>query len=98
MDVLLGTPLPDPQGITSVMLYSYSKNHLFLYFYLFKMCAVVNGTHESARGTPVCPLGVLQSLRAAGWVVPADQQDAHELLHVLLSCIEEETTNMSKKV
>lgn len=59
---------------------------------------VVNGTHESARGTPVCPLGVLQALRAAGWVVPADQQDAHELLHVLLSCIEEETTSMSKKV
>lgn len=58
----------------------------------------MNGTHESARGTPVCPLGVLQALRAAGWVVPADQQDAHELLHVLLSCIEEETTAMAKKV
>lgn len=58
----------------------------------------MNGTHESARGTPVCPLGVLQALRAAGWVVPADQQDAHELMHVLLSCIEEETTAMARKV
>lgn len=67
-------------------------NWLFLFF------TVVNGTHESARGTPVCPLGVLQALRAAGWVVPADQQDAHELLHVLLSCIEEETQALAKKV
>ncbi|XP_041979415.1 ubiquitin carboxyl-terminal hydrolase 30 homolog isoform X2 [Aricia agestis] len=64
---------------------------------LYTVIEVVNGTHESARGTPVCPLGVLQALRAAGWVVPADQQDAHELLHVLLSCIEEETQAMSKK-
>lgn len=71
--------------------------NLFSFFFLFSSL-VVNGTHESARGTPVCPLGVLQALRGAGWVVPADQQDAHELLHVLLSCIEEETAAMSKKV
>ncbi|XP_026313987.1 ubiquitin carboxyl-terminal hydrolase 30 homolog [Hyposmocoma kahamanoa] len=64
---------------------------------LYTVIEVVNGTHESARGTPVCPLGVLQALRAAGWVVPADQQDAHELMHVLLSCIEEETTAMARK-
>ncbi|GBP83457.1 Ubiquitin carboxyl-terminal hydrolase 30 homolog [Eumeta japonica] len=64
---------------------------------LYTVIDVVNGTHETARGTPVCPLGVLQSLRAAGWVVPPDQQDAHELLHVLLSCIEEETQAMAKK-
>ncbi|VVD00722.1 unnamed protein product [Leptidea sinapis] len=65
---------------------------------LYTVIEVVNGTHESARGTPVCPLGVLQALRAAGWVVPADQQDAHELLHVLLTCIEEETAAMARKV
>lgn len=41
---------------------------------------------------------MLQALRGAGWVVPADQQDAHELLHVLLSCVEEETAAMAKKV
>lgn len=61
------------------------------------LVAVVNGTHAEARGTEVCPLGVLQGLRAAGWVVPQDQQDAHELLHVLLSCIDEEVTAMAKK-
>lgn len=70
---------------------------LFRYSHYYPS-TVVNGTHESARGTPVCPLGVLQSLRAAGWVIPADQQDAHELLHVLLSCVEEETIAMARKV
>ncbi|KOB74672.1 Ubiquitin-specific protease [Operophtera brumata] len=69
----------------------------FLNTLLQSLAAFVNGTHESARGTPVCPLGVLQSLRAAGWVIPADQQDAHELLHVLLSCVEEETIAMARK-
>ncbi|CAG9136843.1 unnamed protein product [Plutella xylostella] len=39
---------------------------------LYTVIEVVNGTHESARGTAVCPLGVLQALRGAGWVVPAE--------------------------
>lgn len=64
---------------------------------LYTVIDVVNGTHPSARGTPVCPLGVFQALRGAGWVVPEDQQDAHELLHVLMSCVEEETQAMTKK-
>ncbi|KAG7308329.1 hypothetical protein JYU34_005524 [Plutella xylostella] len=64
---------------------------------LYTVIEVVNGTHESARGTAVCPLGVLQALRGAGWVVPAEQQDAHELLHVLLSCVDEEISAMAKK-
>ncbi|XP_049873352.1 ubiquitin carboxyl-terminal hydrolase 30 homolog [Pectinophora gossypiella] len=77
--------------------YAKADAHNSMITTLYTVIEVVNGTHESARGTPVCPLGVLQALRAAGWVVPADQQDAHELLHVLLSCIEEETTAMAKK-
>lgn len=60
---------------------------------------VVNGSHESARGAgPVCPLGVLRCLGALGWVVPEDQHDAHELLHVLFSCIDEENQAASKRV
>ncbi|CAH0585415.1 unnamed protein product [Chrysodeixis includens] len=77
--------------------YAKADSHNSMITTLYTVIEVVNGTHESARGTPVCPLGVLQALRAAGWVVPADQQDAHELLHVLLSCIEEETTTMARK-
>ncbi|KPI95787.1 PREDICTED: ubiquitin carboxyl-terminal hydrolase 30 homolog [Papilio xuthus] len=77
--------------------YAKADAHNSMITTLYTVIEVVNGTHESARGTPVCPLGVLQSLRAAGWVIPADQQDAHELLHVLLSCIEEETTAMARK-
>ncbi|CAH2048921.1 unnamed protein product, partial [Iphiclides podalirius] len=77
--------------------YAKADAHNSMITTLYTVIEVVNGTHESARGTPVCPLGVLQSLRAAGWVIPADQQDAHELLHVLLSCVEEETTAMARK-
>ncbi|CAH2095806.1 unnamed protein product [Euphydryas editha] len=86
-----------PTFIEWLKKYAKANGHNSMITTLYTVIEVVNGTHESARGTPVCPLGVLQSLRAAGWVVPADQQDAHELLHVLLSCIEEETTAMSKK-
>ncbi|KAM3957766.1 LOW QUALITY PROTEIN: ubiquitin specific protease 30 [Aphomia sociella] len=77
--------------------YAKADAHNSMITTLYTVIEVVNGTHEAARGTPVCPLGVLQALRAAGWVVPADQQDAHELMHVLLSCIEEETNAMARK-
>lgn len=58
----------------------------------------MNGIHSVSRGGPVCPLGVLRCLGALGWVVPEDQHDAHELLHVLLSCVEEETQAAAKRV
>lgn len=66
---------------------------------LYQIFIVVNGSHENARGAgPVCPLGVLRCLGALGWVVPEDQHDAHELLHVLFSCIDEENQAASKRV
>ncbi|KAJ8731076.1 hypothetical protein PYW07_004240 [Mythimna separata] len=97
LNTLLQALAACPTFIDWLKKYAKADSHNSMITTLYTVIEVVNGTHESARGTPVCPLGVLQSLRAAGWVVPADQQDAHELLHVLLSCIEEETTSMSKK-
>ncbi|XP_072949685.1 ubiquitin carboxyl-terminal hydrolase 30 homolog [Epargyreus clarus] len=97
LNTLLQALAACPSFIEWLRKYAKSDGHNSMITTLYTVIEVVNGTHESARGTPVCPLGVLQALRAAGWVVPADQQDAHELLHVLLSCIEEETTAMSKK-
>ncbi|OWR52160.1 ubiquitin-specific protease [Danaus plexippus plexippus] len=97
LNTLLQALAACPTFIDWLKKYAKADGHNSMITTLYTVIEVVNGTHESARGTPVCPLGVLQSLRAAGWVVPADQQDAHELLHVLLSCIEEETTAMSKK-
>ncbi|KAJ0176369.1 hypothetical protein K1T71_007548 [Dendrolimus kikuchii] len=97
LNTLLQALAACPTFIDWLKKYAKVDSHNSMITTLYTVIEVVNGTHESARGTPVCPLGVLQSLRAAGWVVPADQQDAHELLHVLLSCIEEETTAMAKK-
>ncbi|KAG6456471.1 ubiquitin carboxyl-terminal hydrolase 30 homolog [Manduca sexta] len=97
LNTLLQALAACPTFIDWLKKYAKANGHNSMITTLYTVIEVINGTHESARGTPVCPLGVLQSLRAAGWVVPADQQDAHELLHVLLSCIEEETTAMAKK-
>ncbi|RVE52873.1 hypothetical protein evm_002530 [Chilo suppressalis] len=97
LNTLLQALAACPTFIEWLKKYAKADGHNSMITTLYTVIEVVNGTHESARGTPVCPLGVLQALRAAGWVVPADQQDAHELLHVLLSCIEEETTAMSRK-
>ncbi|CAG9787003.1 unnamed protein product [Diatraea saccharalis] len=97
LNTLLQALAACPTFIDWLKKYAKADGHNSMITTLYTVIEVVNGTHESARGTPVCPLGVLQALRAAGWVVPADQQDAHELLHVLLSCIEEETTAMARK-
>ncbi|XP_075977562.1 ubiquitin specific protease 30 [Anticarsia gemmatalis] len=97
LNTLLQALAACPTFIEWLKKYAKADSHNSMITTLYTVIEVVNGTHESARGTPVCPLGVLQSLRAAGWVVPADQQDAHELLHVLLSCIEEETATMARK-
>ncbi|XP_045517680.1 ubiquitin carboxyl-terminal hydrolase 30 homolog [Pieris brassicae] len=97
LNTLLQALAACPTFIEWLRKYAKSDGHNSMITTLYTVIEVVNGTHESARGTPVCPLGVLQALRAAGWVVPADQQDAHELLHVLLTCIEEETAAMAKK-
>ncbi|XP_053610191.1 ubiquitin carboxyl-terminal hydrolase 30 homolog [Plodia interpunctella] len=97
LNTLLQALAASPTFIEWLKKYAKADSHNSMITTLYTVIEVVNGTHESARGTPVCPLGVLQSLRAAGWVVPADQQDAHELMHVLLSCIEEETNAMARK-
>lgn len=86
-----------PSFIAWLQKYSKTGTNNSMITTLQTVLEVVNGTHESARGTPVCPLGVLNCLKALGWVVPEDQQDAHELLHVLLSCVEEESQAIAKK-
>ncbi|CAH0715218.1 unnamed protein product, partial [Brenthis ino] len=97
LNTLLQALAACPTFIDWLRKYAKADGHNSMITTLYTVIEVVNGTHESARGTPVCPLGVLQALRGAGWVVPADQQDAHELLYVLLSCVEEETAAMAKK-
>lgn len=59
---------------------------------------VVNGTHVTIRSDPYTPGDILQSLFALGWVIPPDEQDAHELLHVILSSLEEEINKPVRKI
>ena len=44
-------------------------------------------THES---DPFNPGLLLASLRAHGWMINTEEQDAHEMLHVIMTTIEEE--------
>jgi hypothetical protein len=57
---------------------------------------VVNGTHPSLRGDPYSPGAVIKALNNLGWMIPADEHDPHELLHVMLSSLEEELTKPKK--
>lgn len=57
---------------------------------------VINGTHPTLRSDPYSPGAVLRALHALGWVIPPDEHDAHELLHVILSSLEEEAIRPKK--
>ncbi|CAH1977818.1 unnamed protein product [Acanthoscelides obtectus] len=57
---------------------------------------VVNGTNKSVRDT-YAPAAVINALKRLGWVIPAGEQDAHELLNVILTTLDEETQKIGRK-
>ncbi|XP_018325846.1 ubiquitin carboxyl-terminal hydrolase 30 homolog [Agrilus planipennis] len=59
--------------------------------------SVVNGTHKSVQETTYAPAAVINALKRLGWVIPAGEQDAHELLNVILSTLDEEVQKSSRK-
>lgn len=59
---------------------------------------MVNGTHKSVQDTSYAPAAVINALKRLGWVIPSGEQDAHELLIVLLSTLEDEIQKTSRKV
>lgn len=59
---------------------------------------VINGTHKSVQETSYAPAAVINALKRLGWVIPAGEQDAHELLNVILTTLDEEIQKMSRKV
>ncbi|XP_055713493.1 ubiquitin carboxyl-terminal hydrolase 30 homolog [Phlebotomus papatasi] len=63
---------------------------------LLSTLEVINGTHPSLRGDPHSPGSVIRALTALGWVIPPDEHDVHELLHVMLSSLEEEMVKPKK--
>lgn len=66
-----------------------------LHVFIFNV-TVINGTHPTLRADPYSPGAVLRALHALGWVIPPDEHDAHELLHVVLSSLEEEAIRPKK--
>lgn len=73
-------------------------HHFFQLFacgFIFNV-TVINGTHPTLRADPYSPGIVLRALHALGWVIPPDEHDAHELLHVVLSSLEEEAIRPKK--
>ncbi len=48
-------------------------------------------------GGAISPDALLGSLRSHGWHVDADEQDAHEMLHVLLTSLEEEAQKRAEE-
>lgn len=67
-----------------------------LTFHALSTEIVINGTHPTLRSDPYSPGAVLRALNALGWVIPPDEHDAHELLHVMLSSLEEEAIRPKK--
>lgn len=57
---------------------------------------VVNGTHATIRADPFSPATVIRALNSMGWVIPPDEHDPHELMHAILSSMEEELQKPKK--
>lgn len=59
---------------------------------------VINGTHVSIGQGPYAPADVMNALRRLGWAIPPGEQDAHELFHVLLTSLDEESPKLARLV
>jgi len=57
---------------------------------LFDVLSVLNNLSSKASSDPFCPTQLLTALRCHGWVINTEEQDAHEMLHVIITTIEEE--------
>lgn len=44
------------------------------------------------------PVAVINALKRLGWVIPSVEQDAHELLNVILTTLDEESQRIGRKV
>ncbi|XP_044758165.1 ubiquitin carboxyl-terminal hydrolase 30 homolog [Coccinella septempunctata] len=64
---------------------------------LATVLSVVNGTNRAIKET-AAPVAVINALKRLGWVIPAGEQDAHELLNILLTTLDEETNKKTRKI
>lgn len=71
-----------------------NKSESYLAFTMLKTLKVLTNKTIHDRDT-FCPTEVLNALRAR-WVIPDDEQDAHELFHALTQTLAEETGHYPK--
>eukprot|EP00092_Neocalanus_flemingeri_P095231 GFUD01121147.1.p1 GENE.GFUD01121147.1~~GFUD01121147.1.p1 ORF type:complete len:481 (-),score=155.09 GFUD01121147.1:149-1591(-) len=57
---------------------------------LFEVLKVLNNLSSTQTSDPYNPGLLLAALRAHGWMINTEEQDAHEMLHVIMTTIEEE--------
>lgn len=63
---------------------------------LHQILECINGTHSTIRTDPSNPAPVIRALNNLGWVIPEQEHDPHELLHVILTSLEEEALKPKK--
>jgi len=57
---------------------------------MLKVLAILNNLDSDLHPDPYTPSLVLHALRAHGWVINSEEQDAHEMLNIIMSTLEEE--------
>ncbi|KAG4073136.1 hypothetical protein HA402_002525 [Bradysia odoriphaga] len=95
LNTLLQALAACPQFIAWMQLHG-SADKKSLIGSLLNTLEVINGTHPTLRSDPYSPGAVIRALNNLGWVIPPEDQDCHELLHVLLTSLEEEAVRPKK--
>uniref|UniRef100_A0A182QZR2 ubiquitinyl hydrolase 1 n=1 Tax=Anopheles farauti TaxID=69004 RepID=A0A182QZR2_9DIPT len=95
LNTLLQALAACPQFIAWLQLHN-TKDKKSLVSSLQNVLEVVNGTHPTLRGDPYAPGAVIRALHSLGWVISPEEHDAHELLLVILSSLEEEVSKPRK--
>ncbi|CRK93156.1 CLUMA_CG006475, isoform A [Clunio marinus] len=95
LNTLLQAVASSPQFLTWLQLHdSLDKKSLISSLQMILDC--INGTHPTIRSDPSNPAPVIRALNALGWVIPEGENDPHELLHVILTSVEEEALKPKK--
>lgn len=95
LNTLLQAVAASPQFLTWLQLHDpLDRKSLISSLQVILDC--VNGTHPTIRTDPSNPAPVIRALNALGWVIPEGENDPHELLHVILTSVEEEALKPKK--